>query len=168
MRGLQFQWDSVIKEVAIILPCIYFTPSFYIYFIPWKYKAFIDSRASKELMIEKCENKVPFESVSCLYRRQEGDVFYLFQCRCQEKEVNIKDNVVNLESMRWSCVLSEHWFLWQYVLRAKSLHQINQPNLIEIRVNKPTAAKKFISTTVLLETFIFATFYHCPYVYSKG
>ena len=51
-------------------------------------------------MIEKCENKVPFESVSCLYRRQEGDVFYLFQCRCQEKEVNIKDNVVNLESMR--------------------------------------------------------------------
>lgn len=28
--------------------------------------------------------------------------------------------------------------------------------------------KKFISTTVLLETFIFATFYHCPYVYSTG
>ena len=36
------------------------------------------------------------------------------------------------------------------------------------RVNKPTAAKTFISTTVLLETFIFATFYHCPYVYSTG
>lgn len=27
-RGLQFQWGSVIKEVANILPCIYFTPSF--------------------------------------------------------------------------------------------------------------------------------------------
>lgn len=27
---------------------------------------------------------------------------------------------------------------------------------------------QYYSTTVLLETFIFATFYHCPYVYSTG
>lgn len=30
------------------------------------------------------------------------------------------------------------------------------------------SSKDIISTTVLLETFIFATFYHCPYVYSTG
>lgn len=30
------------------------------------------------------------------------------------------------------------------------------------------SSKEIISTTVLLETFIFATFYHCPYVYSTG
>lgn len=30
------------------------------------------------------------------------------------------------------------------------------------------SSKDIYQYTVLLETFIFATFYHCPYVYSTG
>jgi hypothetical protein len=51
--------------------------------------------------------------------------------------------------------------------QAKS-HQANQPNLADIRLKSPTAAKIFISITVLLETFIFATFRFNPYGYSTG
>jgi hypothetical protein len=47
-------------------------------------------------------------------------------------------------------------------------HQANQPNLAEIRLKSPTAANIFISTTVLLETFICATFRFNPYGYSTG
>lgn len=47
-------------------------------------------------------------------------------------------------------------------------HQANQPNLAEIRLKSPTAANIFISTTVLLETFICATFRFNPYEYSTG
>ena len=47
-------------------------------------------------------------------------------------------------------------------------HQANQPNLADIRLKSPTAAKRFISTTVLLVTFIFATFRFNPYGYSTG
>ena len=47
-------------------------------------------------------------------------------------------------------------------------HQANQPNLAEIRLKSPTAANIFISTTVLLETFIFATFRFNPYGYSTA
>lgn len=47
-------------------------------------------------------------------------------------------------------------------------HQANQPNLAEIRLKSPTAANIFISTTVLLETFICATFRYNPYGYSTG
>ncbi|ABV12613.1 hypothetical protein CKO_01480 [Citrobacter koseri ATCC BAA-895] len=54
-------------------------------------------------------------------------------------------------------------------MRSKhSVHQANQPNLNEIRPKSPIAAKTFISTTVLLETFIFATFRYDPFVYSTG
>ncbi len=47
-------------------------------------------------------------------------------------------------------------------------HQANQPNLADIRLKSPTAAKILISTTVLLETFICATFRFSPYGYSTG
>ncbi|KJT52185.1 hypothetical protein SEEH8319_08169, partial [Salmonella enterica subsp. enterica serovar Heidelberg str. 579083-19] len=45
----------------------------------------------------------------------------------------------------------------------------NQPNLNEITNPKVLQqTKTLISTTVLLETFIFATFHHNPYGYSTG
>jgi len=53
-------------------------------------------------------------------------------------------------------------------IHQKESHQANQPNLTEIRLKSPTAANIFISTTVLLETFIFATFRFYPFGYSTA
>ena len=53
-------------------------------------------------------------------------------------------------------------------INSEESHQANQPNLAEIRLKSPTAANIFISTTVLLETFIFATFRFNPYGYSTA
>jgi hypothetical protein len=53
-------------------------------------------------------------------------------------------------------------------INQEALHQANQPNLADIRLKSPTAANIFISTTVLLETFIFATFRFNPYGYSTA